>query len=268
MTLLLAILGLIAAPPADAGPSRQMQSLLQNCDAHKFETTVELTGPDGQPKHSRVKLCGTEGQSDADWVRTLKDAVAKTNANLAMPKPVRDQIVAAIGAEIARLELQRAPAAVAALPPPRAALADPGLAGYGALPPLPDTPPPPVHVMALGTAALPMLSRPKMSFICFTAGEVGEGPCSGFARETLLTVRADEDLPAGTSLRFTLNGENRADVELAQLRRGRSMRFPLPGEVCNHVAGGRLEIRIVRAAAAAGPAGEEVGTDGPYPLRC
>jgi hypothetical protein len=268
LTLLLAILGLIAPPPADASPSREIQSLLQNCDAHKFETMIGLVGPDGQPKHSRMKLCGTTGQSDEDWVRTLKDAVAKTKANVTMPKPVREQILAAITAEIARLELQSAPATTAALPPPRAASADPGLAGYGALPPLPDKPPPPVHVMAAGTASLPMLSRPKMSFICFTPGEIGDGPCSGFARETLVTVRADEDLPAGTSVRFVLNGESRADVELAQLGRGRSMRFPLPAEVCNHLAGGRLEIRIVRAAAAAGPGGEEVGTEGPYPLRC
>jgi hypothetical protein len=268
LILLLSFLGLMAAPPADAPPSKQMQSLLQNCDAHKFETTVDVIGPDGQPKHSRVKLCGTEGQSDAAWIRTLKDAVAKTQANDKMPKPVRDQIVTAIGAEIARLEGQATPAVTAALPPPRAAAADPGLSGYGALPPLPDKPPAPVHVLVGGTAALPMLSRPKMSFICFTPGEIGDGPCIGFARDTFLTVRADEDLPAGTSLRFVLKGDPRADVELAQLKRGRSMRFPLPGEICDHNNGGSLEIRIVRAAAAAGPGGEEVGTDGPYPLRC
>ena len=88
MTLLLAILALMTTPPADAAPSREMQSLLQNCDAHKFEALIELVGPDGQPKHSRMKLCGTTGQSDADWVRTLKDAVAKTKANVTMPRPV------------------------------------------------------------------------------------------------------------------------------------------------------------------------------------
>ena len=33
-------------------------------------------------------------------------------------------------------------------------------------------------------------------------------------------------------------------------------------------AGGRLDIRIVRAAPGAGPTGQEVGEDGPYNLRC
>src|SRR5437588_3911112 len=75
-------------------PPQQMQKLLENCDAHKFETVIEVTAA-GQTKHSRVKLCGTEGQSDADWVRTLEDAVAKTSANLQMPPAVRDQIVTA-----------------------------------------------------------------------------------------------------------------------------------------------------------------------------
>jgi len=258
-------------PPAaaEAAPSQQMQSLLQNCDAHKFETMVEVTGPDGLPKHSRVKLCGTEGQSDADWVRTLKDAVAKTSANDKMPKPVRDQIVAAINAEIGRLQGQAVPPKAAALPPPRAAAAKASpLAEYTSLPPLPNNPPPPVHVLAGASAALPLLPRPKMSFICFNSGEVGEGPCTDFARDTLLTVRADEDLPAGTSLRFVRSGDTRADVQLAQLRRGKEMRFPLPPEVCTHAGGGSLEIRIVRSAPAAGPSGEEVGSDGPYNLRC
>jgi hypothetical protein len=265
---LLAILAMMTAPPADAPASKQVETLLQNCDAHKFETTVELIGPDGQPKHSRMKLCGTEGQSDADWVRTLKDAVAKTQANSRMPKPVRDQVVAAISAEIVRLEVPSAPAATVALPPPRFSPSGSALAGYGALPPLPDKPPPPVHVMAAGSAALPTLPRPKMSFICSTLSEFAEGPCADFSRDTLLTVRADEDLPAGTSLRFALNGDPRADVDLAPLKRGRSMRFPLPGGVCDHVTGGSLEIRIVRAAAAAGSGEQEVGIDGPYPLRC
>jgi hypothetical protein len=107
-----------------------------------------------------------------------------------------------------------------------------------------------------------------MSFICFTPGEVGEGPCTDFARDTRLTVRADEDLPRGTSLRFMLSGEARADVELAQLKRGKAASFPLPPEVCSHMGGGRLEIRIMRSAPAAGTEGQEVGSDGPYNLRC
>jgi hypothetical protein len=107
-----------------------------------------------------------------------------------------------------------------------------------------------------------------MQFICYNPGDVGEGPCAEFARDTMLTVRADEDLPSGTSLRFVRNGDARADVELAQLRKGKTQQFVLPPEVCSHVSSASLEIRIVRAVKAAGPSGQEVGKDGPYNLRC
>jgi hypothetical protein len=253
-------------PVAETAP-QAMQSLLQNCDAHKFETMIEIPAADGSVRHSRVKLCGMEGQSDADWIGTLKDAVAKTKANDKMPPAVRDQIIAAIGGEIARLQGRPAPA-TAALPPPRSAAKATNAPEYAALPPLPTAPPPPVHVPPGDSAALPFLPKPAMSFACFTPGDVGELPCAEFTRDTLLTVHADQDLPPGTSLRFVRSGEARADVQLAQLKRGREVQFPLPPEVCTHATGGRLEIRIVRTVPAAGADGEEVGEDGPYNLRC
>jgi hypothetical protein len=265
------MLALVAtAPPAAKGdaPPQALRSLLQNCDAHKFETMLDIPAADGTVKQSRMKLCGTEGQSDADWVRTLKDAVAKTQANDKMPPAVRQQIVAAVNAEIGRLEGQIATPNTAALPPPRATAKALPPEDYAALPPLPDTPPPPVHVLPGASAAFPVLPKPRVSFGCFTPGEGGEGPCTDFTRDTLLTVRADEDLPAGTSLRFVRNGKDPADVELAQLKRGGSMRFALPAQVCRGFTNGSLEIRIVRALPAAGPAGVEVGQEGPYALRC
>ena len=256
------------AAPAAAAPTKQLQALAQNCDAHKFETMVEIDAG-GTVKHSRVKLCGTEGQSDADWIRTLKDAVAKTAGNDKMPPSVRQQIVTAINAEIARLEGKPPPPpASPALPPPRSASKAAPLQDYVSLPPLPDAPPPVVHVLPGGSAAIPNLPKPRMSFICFTPGQVGEGPCSDFARDTFLIVRADEDLPAGTSLRFVLSGEAKADVQLAQLKRGRTMRMTLPLDVCSHTGGGSLEIRIIRAAPVLGPSGMEVGQEGPFNLRC
>jgi hypothetical protein len=280
--MLLVALALIAAAPVAAAkdqaqtdsPPQQMEKLLQNCDAHKFETLINVTAG-GQPKKSRMKLCGTEGQSDADWVRTLKDAVAKTSANLQMPPAVRDQIVTALNGEIARLT-GGAPAptplegysTLPALPPPRAPAPAKPMQEYTALPPLPTTPAAPTHVLTGLAAALPQLPKPRMSFSCFAAGDIGDGPCTGFARDTMMTVRADEDLPAGTSIRFVRNGDARADVELAQLRKGKTQRFPLPPEVCSHVSGATLEIRIVRSVPAAGPSGQVVSKDGPYDLRC
>lgn len=259
---------LAKVPPEIAAPPEAMRELLQNCDAHKFETTIAIDNG-GIVKHSRVKLCGTEGQSDADWVRTLKDAVAKTAANDKMPASARNQIVSAIKAEIARLEGAAPATAVAALPPPRSAAAKSApLDGYAALPPLPATPPAPVHVLTGVSAALPSLPMPKLSFSCFTPASIGEGPCTEFSRDTLMTVRAGEDLPAGTSLQFVRSGEARADVKLAELKRGKSVRFPLPSDVCSHAAGGRLEIVVLRTVPAANVPAQEVGRDGPYNLRC
>jgi hypothetical protein len=289
--------------PSSAAPNSKAAELLQNCDAHMFQTVVhEIV--EGQPHQSRVKLCGKDGQSDADWIATLKDAVAKMSGNSQMPKAVRDQIISALGAEIQRLEHPINPlmpprksasngsvldglsplpalpgakepeaspmpalpetkqAANGSLPPPRQIAPEAPNDDYTALPPLPTAPPPPVHVLAGGVSGtVPMLPRPRMSMSCYTPGETTDGPCTGFTRDTLVTVRAQEDLPAQTSLRFVRDGDPEADVELAQLKKGKAMQFSVPGDVCRHVVGGKLELRIVRA-------GQEVGSDGPYNLNC
>jgi hypothetical protein len=215
-----------------------------------------------------------------------------------MPAAVRTQIVSALNAEIGRLTSgalsslppprtvgktsaldglsalpplpePKAAQPVAALPPPRMIAPRSSAQDYAALPPLPTGPAAPVRVLA-GTvgASLPALPKPRMDFICYTPGETGDVPCSGFTRDTMLTVRAAEDLPVGTSLRFVRDGDARADVQLAQLRKGKTQRLALPPQVCSHVVGGSLQIRVVRSVPAAGPLGQEVGEDGPYDLRC
>ncbi|HEV8406811.1 MAG TPA: hypothetical protein VGQ34_02660, partial [Sphingomicrobium sp.] len=93
--------------PASGEAPAPAERLMQNCDAHKFETVVR-TIVDGQPAQSKVKLCGKEGQSDAEWIGTLKDAVAKLSANQDMPADARSQIITALNSEIARLEIHGA----------------------------------------------------------------------------------------------------------------------------------------------------------------
>jgi hypothetical protein len=276
-----------AAPPDKAvPPDSAAAQLLRNCDAHKFETVVHDV-VDGHPQASSVKLCGKEGQSDADWIGTLKDAIAKLNANKDMPQAVRDQIVTALRTEIARLDgsgpllsnpsargtsafttltpagpLPQKTTESASLPParkpgPGSAISD----DYPVLPTIPTPPPAPAQVLsgAVG-ASLPLLPPPRMSLTCFTPGEA-EGPCSGFTRETQITVRAGEDLPAGTAVRFVRDSDSTADVDLPQLKKGRSATFNVPADVCRHVVGGKLELRIVRQ-------GQEVGSEGPFNLNC
>jgi hypothetical protein len=273
-------------PGADE-PNKDVQQLLQNCDAHKFETTVDAV-VDGKPNKKRVKLCGKDGQSDADWIGTLKDAIVKLEANPEMDAGVRQQIVKAVNAEIARIEMT----AGMAMPKGRdktASAARSIASDYSALPPLPAAPPPPPSVLApaasvsaasrpseqvqvapvaaapvvaTATVALPNGLVPKLRFDCNSAAEIGgPAPCAGFSRDTLLTIRAQENLPPGVTIRFLRNGEQRAEVRLAEMKRGKSLRIALPRQVCAGVGDGSLDLKIVQN-------GAVVKSDGPYALRC
>lgn len=272
--------------PAPDKATQQAKQIIQNCDAHKFETVVHEV-VDGQPRQSKVTLCGKDGQSDAEWIDTLKDAVAKVNANKDMEAPIRDQIAAALNAEIERLQKpvpllpgksaarssvidglaplpglpQSRPAETAALPPPRQIMPAPAHDEYAALPPLPTAPPPAPRVLSgAADAVLPLLPPLKVSFTCEDATQT-DAPCTGFTRDTLITVHAGEDIPAGTSLSFVRDGDPKADVALAQLKKGRSVRLAVPADVCRHAVGGRFELKVLRS-------GQEVGSEGPFNLTC
>jgi len=298
----------VAAAPRKASPKATPKlaatedKLIQSCDAHKFETVVDLL-VDGQPKKSKVKLCGVEGQSNADWIGTLRDAIRKLEANKDMVAPVRDQIVTAIQTEISRLmiagsappparkavEVESAPtlsrdySTLPPLPPPvetseppaqtsgaalapgRVTPATPIQKDFAQLPPLPTSPAPtPAPTGSASPPSIPAVA-PRLTFGCDTPGELtSDAPCADFQRETMLTVHARDDVPAGTFLQFVRNDQSQAEVALDGLRRGRALRTALPREVCSGFTSGKLELRIVR-----GEAGSEVlATEGPYSLRC
>jgi hypothetical protein len=161
LLLALAAAPVVAVAAADEPPS-DMQRLLQDCDAHKFETTIHVTGEDGQPRDSDVKVCGKPGQSDADWIRGLKDILNKTATSQDMPQAVKDQVITALNAEIVRLTalLPKEAPAVASLPPPRAAPKDDLAGDYSSLPPLP----PPVREPAtVAGAPVPLPETPVVA---------------------------------------------------------------------------------------------------------
>lgn len=277
-----------AAPaPKTAEPPAKLQQLMQSCDAHKFETIVDTT-EDGKPHKSRVKLCGVEGQSDSDWIGTLKDAIAKLDANKDMDPAERDQIVTAIRGEIARLE-GKLPASDTAsafnlapapdgktnidLPPGRPTNAERPLSSdYAALPTIPTAPPPPPRVLAPGAVMsaasgahfvpVRLGPAPKLSYQCYSPGDIGgAAPCTEFDRETMLTISAASDVAQGVALQFLRNGDRRAEVDLAGLKRGKSLQIALPSALCEGFGDGRLDLEIVEQ-------GAEVKSDGPYSLRC
>ena len=281
MKVLPLLLAALAAPAM--GQESAAKDPLQDCSAHKFETVVERI-VDGEPQQSRVKLCGQSGQSDSDWIGTLEDAIAKLRANAEMPAETRNKIVAALHAEIARLMNPPTASTTAgppsltpraaprprdfrddytklpALPPPvtSAPIAPPPATQSGA--PLDAQPAMPVAVRPV-IAATPAVA-PSLEFICYVPGDMaGPAPCLDVQRDTLITVRAKSDVPAGTQLHFERNGTDRANIAIGPLKRGRSVRVPLPNAVCAGVGDGRLTIAVWNGARPA-------RTEGPWALRC
>ena len=281
---------LIATPPAiaqQAPAEAKPASPLEDCSAHKFETIVERV-VDGETRKSRVRLCGQKGQTDAEWIGTLEEAIAKLRANAEMPAETRNQAIAALEREIARL---RDPATATAAAPaaptlaPRAAPKPRDLRDdYASLPSMPPPvvsrpgPPPPASsaTTALATPsvsnATPLVARPvtaapavlppSLEFVCYVPGDMaGPAPCIDFQRDTVVTVRAKSEVVAGTELHFERNGVDRASVAIGPLKSGRSKRIPLPSGVCQGVGDGRLTI-------ATWTGSRPARTEGPFPLRC
>ena len=270
---------------APAAPSPKLENLLENCDAHKFETTVDSI-VDGQPHRSKVKMCGTEGQSDSDWIGTLKDAIAKLDANKEMPPATRDQIVGEINAEIARLSGVGTENPNDSLPPgrPVSKTAEPLSNDYTLLPPLPTTTPPPPRVLppaeeaalaagastaaaapATGAApppaSKPAMANPRLSFSCMNPDYPGGGPCITLTRDTILTVKAPAAIDSALSLRFVRQGDARADVSLGAMRKGQSVRLSIPQAVCSGVVTGEVVMQVIGG-------GLVLDRQGPFLLRC
>ena len=274
-------------PPAEAGsaaPTAEIEKLLQDCGTHKFETVVN-TIVDGKPHSSKVKLCGTKGQSDAAWINTLRDAVAKVKANDKMPAELRAQIASAIDLELARLGhpdsmalvADSAPSIVKAPPvnsmaslAPRSAPASsrPLTEDYGSLPPLPD----PKALVATSSAIgsiLPSLPAPRMTVRCGSTDDPAAiDPCKTLGTNTVLLIQADEQLPAGTGLRFVRREDPRGQVALAAMRSGQTARIPLPHRVCDGVVRSEVRIEVTRKPPASSAGEQVVDTLGPYDLRC
>ena len=220
--------------------------LITDCDARKFETTVERE-ENGEKKSSKFKLCGKTGQTDAEWVATLKDAAAKIEMNPKMPQSTKDQLGTALHAEITRVE-----ANIAAPPTPVAA----------AEPPAPEPMRPAAPTVAVAASAASALKKPKLTIRCLAPGESGAGSsCARLERATRLSILADDDLTDGTSLKFLRRGEERARLALAPMRQGETFRPKLPPELCAGVSSTKIEIQVTGS-------GQVVDTLGPYLLRC
>ena len=296
MTARLALIAVaVGLPCSTAAHAQETQSapdkaaLIESCADRKFETIVTTT-VEGKPHGQKVKICGVAGQSDEDWKRTLEDAVRKVEANDKMAASVREQIVHALKQEIARLDVTaiRPGTALgsATVIPDRRELPKGGAApavsrrsppqpsrsleqDYGSLKPLPPPLPPVTASLGATTAAaLNRLPSPRIRLLCSQPTDSrGTEDCGDVYLNTIFTIRADEALTPRTSLRFVRKGDDRADIELAQMNAGQSVRIGLPKPVCTGVNRSTLEIQVLRRPQGNGAA-QVVDSHGPYYLRC
>lgn len=242
-------------------PPAQLRALAADCSARKFETLIVV---DGSGRAKKVKICGEEGQSDSDWLVTLRDSRSKAAVDETLAEAVRDQIVAALSAEIERLELSAAapksePVTVATIDlPPQPMVVPEASPQYSSVPPLPALKPR-VAGAAPAAASAP-LPRPRLTLRCALPRETF-AECRRLERESQLQVRADEDLAGGISLRFLRGGEVRAELDLGALGKGQSLRERLPGRVCSGVLRGNVEVQVVTK-------GQVADRLGPYKLYC
>lgn len=258
-----------AAEPSD------LKALADSCDAHKFETMIVV---DGSGRGKKVKICGEPGQTDAEWLVTLRDSAKKVEADPAMTQVVKDQIVAALKAEIDRVELMAPPASttplatiavpsepvsttsLATIATPSEPVSTPEAAPqYSSVPQLP-APLPRAAVKAAGATTKAPVERPRLTIRCALPREPF-GECARLERETQLLIRADEDVAGGASLRFLRGGDQRAELDLGPLHKGDSVRERLPARVCSGVLRGKVQVQILNKSQVA-------ETRGPYSLYC
>jgi hypothetical protein len=261
------------ARPADQGPAGQA-SIAQLCKARQFETIVTYR-LQGKMRRTRIRLCGEEGQSDSEWVVTLRDAASKLAASRAYPDSAKAQALQAIDAEIAKYEppapmakqrLDSSTAAPSSLNLPKPALSLPTApaealpsSGYSILPPLDVKPAEPART----SAAVNSARAPTVTISCAQAHRPERPlPCSWVERDTVIAVRADEPLRAGR-IRFVRKGATRAELRLGQMRAGDIRSVKLPAAVCAGVLRSTLEIEVSDQQSLAAAA-----TRGPFTLRC
>ena len=261
----LAASGALAAQPV-ASEASEAAKKIAACEGERFEFSA------GEPRPTKITLCSDKGATTADLVRMFESAATKIEQLDKLPQERRAALIAQLKAKIVEVRARTAlvtpsPTTITPLPTTVAPREMGPPPEYAQLPPLPA--PVRTAVAAQPSGALAMaLIAPRLTFTCTTPGELGEGgSCNDFSRGTALSIRADETLPAGTSLRFLRRGDVRAEVALGQMRKGQTRRIRLPSDVCAGVVSSNLEIQVVRSG---GPSsvGQVVDRRGPYDLSC
>lgn len=256
--------------PETGDVTPEIEAIMDSCGKYKFETIAE-TIENGKPRRQRIRLCGFEAKTDADWSSTLNDAIEKVKASDTFSAEAKDQIVAAIGAEITKLGLGGMPedsaSPAASVPGPVAPGSDAAIAGSAPVQiPSPTAQPLAVPPPAVARPVAAVSAKPNLSIACATRGSIGES-CDVLEGKSIVTVRANEDLLNPAGLRFLRRGSARAEIAVPRMEKGESRRFTLPSRLCAGVNSTSVEIQILDRSAGGGGA-EVVETLGPFSLRC
>lgn len=246
------------------GATADRVAQIEQCQGHKFSSMVEIDPV--KKRSTRVKLCANPGATDADWVKTLEEAIVQIEQR-PMPAAAKDKLIVELRSEIAKFAPAAKPVATAQAAPiylsRDAASLETPTERYetSVLPPL--TP----KVAAKANAAVASPPQPPMRIRvkCLERGQSGAGAtCDFFVADTILAVSAVEGLEGGGTLRFRRKGEERGEVRLAPLQAGQSARVKLPTELCKGISSSKVEIELL----APKSTGAVAARLGPFGLRC
>ncbi|MFP5328935.1 MAG: hypothetical protein ACLGHC_02190 [Alphaproteobacteria bacterium] len=244
-----------SAPAAEVAPEVAAQKVLQ-CEGEKF---VFAWGAGSNP--TKVTLCAKKGASREETIAMLEEAASKLESNTNIAEDRRIPIVQQIRGKIAELRGVETANVAATKPAVAKPVSVPGITPLKPIAPPPPAPPS-VHAASTPSSSVLLLPKPKLSFECYTPGDIGVGgPCVALNRETRMTVKAGEAIPAATSLRFTRNREFRAEIAIGPMRKGQTRRLMVPRQVCGGVVDTEIEIQVARG-------NHVVDTRGPYLMRC
>jgi len=252
-TPLLDVPPVVGVPKSAETTETAARKASSDCAGEKF---VFAWGAGSNP--TKVTLCSDKGATHDEVVRMLDDAASKLERTTGISEDRRTALVQQIRGKIAELEALE----TGKLPPQRANAQALSIPGVTPLAPIPRKPTGPVAVASSAASSALLLPKPKLSFHCYTPGDIGSGgPCTAMNRDTRITIKAGEPIPAATSLRFTRNRDFRAEVAIGPMRKGQSSRIVVPREVCGGVVDTEIEIQVARG-------GHSVDTRGPYLMRC
>ncbi|WP_309662892.1 hypothetical protein [Sphingomonas sp.] len=253
----------LGAKPLNEISKDQANTLRSQCGDRRFEASAEGL-IDGEMKRRTMTLCAAPGDSNAQWISKLANAVLWVKAQPGLSDPVKAKLVADLQGEIGQLETVA----------PARARSSGALSAADALvstvPPMPL--PLPISTMSGATMlalAPPLVARPPLSIRCLVLGERGGGTtCGRLTPDTVFAVHADGNLASPVTLRFMRRGELRAESSVAALRQGQMLRLKLPSQVCVGVAHSSVEIEVMASQLGSGKVSRLADKIGPFNLHC